>query len=122
VTFRYRQPDIPYELLEFTKEMVNRDDVLEQIRSRSFEPGSHLVRLPLPLSWYVGKLVSTPELKSLETILDRLKGLRQTKGMQDHRDEVNALMAASIFPIELAFKDSLVLAARADDAFSKPLS
>lgn len=121
IALHYRQPELPEEILDFTKEMINRDDVLEQIKSRNFEGGAHLVRLPLPLKSYVGKIVSTPELTAIEEIVQKLRKIRNEKGSCDHRTDVHTLIAGSIFPIELAFKDSLILIGRNDDPFSLPL-
>jgi len=122
VALHYRQIDLPAEMMAFTEQMINRDDVIDQIRSRDFEKGSHLLRLPLPLKYYVGKIVSTREFNAVEGIIQRLRAIRDKKESYDHRADVYAALAGSVFPIELAFKDSMLLIARTDNPFSIPLN
>jgi superfamily II DNA or RNA helicase len=113
----YQQLEIPLELLEFVQDMVNKDDILEQITSRSFESGASLIRLPLPLKSFIGKIVSPSEFAAIDALITKLRELRDTKGMQDHRNDLHSLLYGSIIPIELAHKDSLVLIARTDDSY-----
>lgn len=121
VAFHYRQPDIPEEILKFVAEMVNREDILNLIRFRNFEEGSYLIRLPLPLSSYMGRIVTVSEYTRLDLIVSQLKSLREEKGGQDHRSDVHGLLAKAIIPIELAHTDSLVLIARTDEPYSMQL-
>lgn len=119
--FHYRQPDIPEEILNFVAEMVNREDILKLIRFRDFEKGSYLIRLPLPLSSYMGRIVTASEYASLDLIVSRLKNLRKEKGGQDHRSDIQELLAETIIPIELAHTNSLILIARTDETYSMQL-
>ena len=115
--FHYRQPEVPPAVLAFVQEMVNKDDILELIKSRSFEPGAYLIKLPLPLCSYFGKIVTTVEFSAIDALIQKLCNLRKEKGCQDHRADLHALLASSIIPIELAHKDSLVAIARTDDKY-----
>ena len=117
VALHFRQPEVLPEVLTFVQDMVNRDDILEIVQSRSFEPGAYLIRLPLPLCSFIGKIVTPAEFAAIDALVQRLRLLRQQKGNQDHRAGLHALLAGSIIPIELAHKDSLVAIARADDKY-----
>ena len=61
------------------------------------------------------------EFVALDGIIQKLRSLRNEQGTQDHRADVYSLLAESIIPIELAYKDSLVLIARTDDSYSLKL-
>ena len=121
VAFHYSQLELSQEILDFVDNLVNREAILSAIRERNFEPGSHLLRLPLPLKSYIGEIVSSAELHSVVTIVDRLILLRDAKGDKDHRAEVRGLLAQSILPIEHAHADSLVLVARTAEIYSLAL-
>jgi superfamily II DNA or RNA helicase len=81
VAFHYRESDVSQEVLTFIQEMVNKDDILELIKDRSFEPGAHLVRLPLPLCSYFGKIVTSAEFPAIDSLVQKLRQLRLEKGM-----------------------------------------
>lgn len=115
--FHYRQPEVSPDVLEFMEGMVNKDDILELVKSRSFEPGAYLVRLPLPLCSFIGKIVTPSEFAAIDTLIQKLRLLRQQKAGHDHRADLHNLLAGSIIPIELAHKDSLVAIARTDDIY-----
>ena len=122
VAFHYHQPKIPLEVLEFVKDMVNKEAILEQIMSRSFEPGAHLIRLPLPLASFIGKIVTTSEFIGIDALVQKMRTLRQQKCNQDHRAELHSLLSGSIIPIELAHKASLIHIARTEDTYHLKLS
>jgi superfamily II DNA or RNA helicase len=117
VAFHYRRPDLPDELLKFVADMVNQDDILELIRCRDFEEGSYLLRLPLPLKSSMGRIVTASEFGRIDSIIRRLRTLRNEKGFRDHRGEIHDLLAGSIIPIEFAHADSLILIARTDEPY-----
>jgi superfamily II DNA or RNA helicase len=119
--FHYSQAVFPDEVLEFVEEMVNRADILELIKSRNFEKGSYLLRLPLPLKSYIGKIVTASEFESVDAIIQQLRSFRIQKGDCDHRADVYSLLANSIIPIEQAYTDSLAPIARTDDPYSLKL-
>ena len=115
--FQYRQTEVSPDVLAFVEGMVNKEDILELVKFRSFEPGAYLIRLPLPLGSFIGKIVTPSEFAAIDVLVQKLRLLRQQKGSQDHRADLHALLAGSIIPIELAHKDSLVAIARNDDNY-----
>ena len=118
VAFHFRQSSIPETLLGFVADMVNREEITDAIMSCEFPPGAYLIRLPLPLSSSVGKIVTVAEFAVIDQILSRLRALRNEIGHRDHRQEVRRLVAESILPIEIAHTDSLILIARDDNEYS----
>lgn len=120
--YRRREAELAPELVEFLRGMVNADTITAQICSRDFEPGASVIRLPLPLGGFLGKIVTAQELGGLERILDRLRSLKKTHVGKDHRAEVRESLGSYVLPIELAHSDSLVLVVRDNIAFSYRLT
>jgi hypothetical protein len=117
----YRQVDVSEDVLEFTRDMINREAILEMIRDRDFEESSYLVKLPLPLVHFIGRIVTDSEFSAIDQIVDGLRKIRNSFGNSDHRVKVAQLLSGSILPIELAHQDSLVHIARTDDDYSLQL-
>lgn len=118
----YYQAAFPDGLLEFVQDMVNREDVLNAIKSRDFEKGSYLLRLPLPLKSTIGKIVTCSEFSEVDAVVQRLNKLRTEQGDKDHRTDVYRILAESVIPIEQAHVDSLVLIARSEMPYSFQLT
>ena len=118
VAFHYEQSTLPEGLLQFVADMVNRDDILGAVMSREFVAGSHILRLPLPLESYIGKIVTASEYSVVDRVVTELRVLRLENGKTDHRPEVHNLVSHLIIPIEIAHTDSLILIARNDDTYS----
>ena len=116
-SLRYQQPKVSEEILAFIAEFVNREEILKAIVARSYESGSCLIRLPLPLASYIGKIITSGEFATIDTLVQRMRTLRVEKGRQDHRMDLHGLISTSIIPIELAFNSSLVLIARDNDPY-----
>jgi len=114
----FYQPAFPDGLLDFVRDMVNREDILNSIKSREFEEGSYLLRLPLPLKSTIGKIVTSFEFSAVDDIVQRLKKIRMEQGEKDHRADVYKVLAESVIPIEQAHVDSLVPIGRSDDPYS----
>jgi hypothetical protein len=117
VAFHFRRKSVSAEILAFVKEMVNREQILGQIEFRNFERDSYLYRFPLPLKSSIGKIVTYTEHVVLDELIKNMRKLRNERGDRDHRKDLHALIDATIFPIELAFKDSIVLVARTDEPY-----
>ncbi len=122
VTFHYREAEdqIPRDLSAFVSDMVNRDEVLEAYQRRDFEPGSYLLRLPLPLKSSIGRIVTADELIKIEEVLQKLTHIKKSLGNQDHQEAVYQVLSRSVFPIETVFGNSLVLIARTEEAYKYP--
>lgn len=123
IAFHYRElPDqLSEEVLEFTKDMVNRDDIRDLIRRRDFEPGAYLVRFPLPLRSCIGRILTAPELAEIDKILSKLQDVKARQGNEDHRAAVHSVLGTSVLPIELSYLDCLVLIVRDSEPYKLPL-
>ena len=119
VAFHYKEAEnkIPHDLSIFISDMVNRDEILEAFQRHEFEPGSYLLRLPLPLKSSIGRIVTTGELAKIEEVLQKIVQIKESLGNRDHQEAVYQVLSRSIFPIETVFGNSLVLIARMDEAY-----
>lgn len=107
VALRFRENEISEEILEFISDMVNRDQMERIVRERSFEPGSVLLKLPLPLSSFVGQFLTSNEFEKVEAIVQELLDVRNAEGDSDHRKSVCGLLDRSILPSDLIYRESL---------------
>jgi len=121
LNYRKRVDDIPDDLLGFISEMVNKDDIRELLITRNYEKNSVLIRLPLPLKSFVGKIITNLEFKEVEKIIKNLVEIRELKGSNDHRMDVDLILRDAILPIEIKHSDSLVLIARDSVNYYMPL-
>lgn len=107
VTFRYKSADLPAELLAFLEDMVNKDQIAELIRSRSFMAEDYLIKLPLPLASNIGVIVSQEEFSVLERRIQSLSKMREQSGQEDHLPDVDSLLKSSVLPIAPKYLHSL---------------
>lgn len=105
---------IPQDLLDFLEGMINREEILETIRRREFLIGSALVRLPLPLTGSIGRILTTGELAAVDALVQHLRALRQSAAGIDHRAAVRDLLDRHVLPLPMGDASSLVQIARTD--------
>jgi len=92
------------------------------ITQRNFEPNSYLIKLPLPLGNYVGRILNGDEFLKIKSIIDKLLALKAKKINKDHIYETQAIFWNSILPIEPLYSQSMVLIARNDIKYFYELS
>lgn len=116
VTFRLFQDedDLSPSILEFVSDCVNSQDLIEQIRGKTYETGSYLVRYPLPLAHSIGKVLPNEEFLPIRDLVEQLVSLRLERGSVDHREELAKLLHYSMIPIEPAYAQSLAQIVRED--------
>lgn len=114
---RRRLNALPQDLLDFLEGMINREELLETIRRREFLIGSALVRLPLPLTGSIGRILTAGELAAVDALVQRLRALRQSAAGIDHRPSVRDLLDRHILPLPIGDAPSLVLIARTDTPY-----
>jgi superfamily II DNA or RNA helicase len=107
VALRFRENEISEEILEFISDMVNRDQMERIVRERSFEAGSVLLKLPLPLSSFIGQVLTSDEFEKVEAIVRELFEIKNAEGNSDHRKSVCDLLDRSILPSDLIYRESL---------------
>ena len=117
VALRYRQIKLSDEIEEFISGMVNRNQIEVQIKEKNYQTGDKVVRFPLPLSSYVGQIVTNHEFIKLREIVNSLKELKDLKGNGDHRNSVRELLDQSILPIDMIYRDALPLIVREDQPY-----
>jgi len=121
LNYRKRDDDIPKDLLDFIADMVNKEDIKELLITKNYEKDSILIRLPLPLKSFVGKIITNVEFKEVEKIVKNLVEIKELKGCKDHRMDVDLILRNAILPIEIKHSDSLVLIARGSVNYYMPL-
>jgi len=112
LNYREEEIDLHDELREFVNVMVNRDEVVELLLTKSYELGSVLIRLPLPFNSYVGKIISYPEFKRIELIISSLQNIKNNNKDKEHISLVGEVLSNSVLPIEIMYRNSLSLIVR----------
>lgn len=106
LNYRAKDTEIDPQFLKFIEDMVNRGDVIEKVQNHDYENGDVLLRLPQPLSKYVGIFVkSTTDIE----IASIVAGLAAVKEKDDSDQFVNVSSALSeiVLPIEAKYAASL---------------
>lgn len=107
VSFRYKRTDLPAELLVFLEDMVNKENIAELIRNRSYIAEDYLIKLPLPLASSIGMIVSQDTFNALESLILALSEMRDQSGQEDHLPDVDILLKNTVLPIPSKYLHSL---------------
>ncbi len=116
-SLRYKRPEESVTLLEFLDGVVNADQLKEQVLSRQYVSGSILIKLPLPLGNYVGKLVNEGEFTALQEVRTRLLAIKKEFGKEDHSSLVAKCLSDVKFPIESKFNYAVVELVRTEEKY-----
>ena len=119
VSFTLREPDnvLSDEMLDFVKDMINKESIIESLLAKNYQQGDILIRLPLPLNNYIGKIINKLEFDKVNEIVEKLIELKSCK-VQDHRSQVDEIIGKSSLPIEIREAASLIIIARESLDFS----
>ena len=119
-SFRHRKPEdqLPPEILEFLDGMVNAERVKEDILTASHPSDAVLVRFPLPLGAYLGRIVTREEFTEITNVIDQLKAVKETQLQSDHRVECQSILFESRIPVEPSLANSLSLIVRDEIKYS----
>jgi superfamily II DNA or RNA helicase len=107
VALRFKKPQLPPDLLVFLEDVVNREQMEELVKNRSFRPGDYLIKLPLPLASNIGMIVPGETLETLEQLMEKLRQLRDETGQEDHLPDVIGLLKKTILPVAPMYLHSL---------------
>ena len=121
VSLRYKATGVRPDLLEFMNGMVNKDEISEDIIFKRFEPPSVLLKLPLPLGQFKGKIVSPKTFIKVEKLVSDLKIFQTTNKDSDYLDDLNQLINDSSFPIESKYQPCLTTIVGNNFTYSKKL-
>ena len=124
VAFRLHRPEshLSPELVAFLEGMINRDEIMSSLLAGAYFPNAVLIRLPLPLSSFVGKIISDSEFDEVDAAINRLRQIKFLLGNADHRSDVNNVLQHAVIPLEAAYGPSLTTVAREDLAYSFKLT
>jgi superfamily II DNA or RNA helicase len=100
------------EVRGFLEDMVNADVIREQLTSASFSPDSYLVRFPLPVGSFLGRIVTAEEYTQIGNIVGQFEDVRLTKGTEDHRSYVTSIVDQPSLPVEQSLMSSLTTIVR----------
>jgi superfamily II DNA or RNA helicase len=112
VALRYKAIEIPLHLQSFLKNMVNKDVLIEEIKSKNYKPKSKLVKLPLPMGLYKGLILNHETFAKLQKMVDELKTLYKTNENNDYLDNLIQYFDSSDFSIQLKYKQCLPIIIR----------
>ena len=123
VAFRLRRdPRIISEDLErFLDNVVNSSALREAILRREYRPRSVLIKFPLPVNGYVGRILRDTEFGAVQETVDALTSLREQPGDERQRIQVHELLSQSVLPIPQGDIASLTLIVRNDIDYFRPL-
>jgi superfamily II DNA or RNA helicase len=109
--------ELPSQLLQFCGDMINQDDILNAVRTKSYEAGSQILKLPLPLASSVGKIVTNSEASAVDDAVNKLTAIKTAHAGTDHHAYVDDILGRTIFPIEHAYARSLVTIVREENIY-----
>lgn len=107
VAFRFKGTQLPPELMAFLEDLVNKDQMMELVKTRFFRSGDYLIKLPLPLMSSVGMIISADDFNVLESLIQALGELRDESGQEDHLHDVDGLLKSTVLPIPPMYLYSL---------------
>jgi superfamily II DNA or RNA helicase len=106
--------DLPSDLLTFTEDMFNKEDVREALRTDSLSPEFALAKFPLPLAGCVGVFLAPGEMNALTVTVDQLREhAREADGFEQW-SRANAVLGTAALPIEKRFVEALPTIVRED--------
>jgi len=114
ISLRWRRArsQLPEDLINFAADMINGEEMLAQVAAGDYEPGFYMIKLPLPLSSTVGRIVPAHEFEQVQGIADRLSELKSECASYDHRSEADAIQNEAVWPLEMGLISSMVLIVR----------
>lgn len=107
--FNYRQADeLTDELMSFLDGMVNKEDIVDLIKSKNYEVNDHLIKIPLPFRNSIGKVLSSSDFEKFEALITSLRIINESECDAEQCDEVYDVFTNSTLPIEPKYMHGLV--------------
>jgi superfamily II DNA or RNA helicase len=99
--------DLPSDLLEFTEDMFNKENVREALRADSISPEFALVKFPLPLAGSVGIFLASAEMSALIATVDHLREHAREEDALKQWSLATSVIGTAALPIEKRYLDAL---------------
>jgi superfamily II DNA or RNA helicase len=124
VSFNVKRSEdrLAQDLLDFVQDMINRDEIVERLITNAYEEGSVLIKLPLPLASFVGKIVPKVDFEVIHEVVRNLTEIKNKHGTVDHRLEVESILSHTVIPLEAIYHQGLATVAREEIDFSRHLN
>lgn len=106
-SLRFKNSVLLPEVVEFLDDVVNREQLAELLKNRSFRAGDYLIKLPLPLVSCVGMIISEEAFTPLQGVIERLSEVRAEYGQEDHLLMVESLLKSNVLTIPPKYLSSL---------------
>jgi superfamily II DNA or RNA helicase len=109
IAFRYWQSEstLPDDLLEFIRPCSNFDDLLKALQERAYPASSSIVRIPLPLKGFIGRIVAEDDVQCIGRTLQSLRN-KETLPGNEQSDGVLHILHEAIMPIEARLHSGLL--------------
>jgi superfamily II DNA or RNA helicase len=110
--YRPAYPSFGESVKEFLQDMVNAKEVAKKIALSEYVRDSYLVRFPLPLSSYLGRIVLSEEFDEIQKLVDEFSSIRLKHCHQDHRGFISSLSDRPNLPVEPSLLPSIATIVR----------
>jgi superfamily II DNA or RNA helicase len=97
---------------KFLDDMVNADTIRELLTTAGFPQNSYLVRFPLPVGSFLGRIVTSEEYEQIQGLVRQFEHIRATKISEDHRPYVISIGDQPSLPVEQSLMPSLTTIVR----------
>jgi hypothetical protein len=105
----------------FLESLVNKEVIRSSILSEAYTKGSVLVRLPLPLGDYIGRILHRSEFQSLQKTINKLEDTKVDSLGKDHRPIVREIIDSAVIPLEYGDVASLLTIVRESTDYYRDL-
>jgi superfamily II DNA or RNA helicase len=121
ITFKRELCCISIELEDFLNDVVNKQIIISILKNNNYISGSYIIKLPLLLGNFIGKIVSKDEYIQIEEIISNLKKIKDHHIDMDHDLIVKSYLGEVNMPIENRYLYSLICIAREGIVFQKEI-
>jgi superfamily II DNA or RNA helicase len=113
-SFKHRPslPSFSEGVKEFLNDMVNAKEIQEKLLFSEYVPESYLVRFPLPLGSYLGRIVTSDEFDEIKKLIEQFIEIRTKHAGEDHRVNVSSFADRPNLPVEHSLISSIATIVR----------
>lgn len=100
------------EVREFLDDMVNAEAIKEQLTTASYPPDSYLLRFPLPVGSFLGRIVTCEEHSLIKELVAQFEEVRARVASKDHRLDIVSISDQANLPVEQSLLSSIATVVR----------